>query len=172
MRFRARKYIQTLKAEKIHREKEILKDLRTRMSKEQMRGNDVAQLKGASAWLTSLPLKEEGFILNKREFFDALALRYRWPLSRLPQFCACGKNFDMDHAMSCMKGGYVHRRHDRIRDLFARAMDDVFKGVRIEPPLQPLTGEILPPSANKEDGARLDVVVRDLWNQNELAFCI
>ena len=160
----------TLKAEKIQREKEILKDLRTRMTKEQMRGNEVAQLKGASAWLTSLPLKEEGFVLNKREFFDALALRYRWPLSRLPQYCACGKNFDMDHAMSCMKGGYVHRRHDRIRDLFARAMDDVFKGVRIEPPLQPLTGEILPPSANKEDGARLDVVVRDLWNQNELAF--
>ena len=133
------KYIQTtLKAEKTHIEKEILNDLRTRMTKEQMRGNDVAQLKGASAWLTSLPL-EEGFVLNKREFFDDLAPRYRCLLSRLPQYCACGKNFVMDHATSCMKGGYVHRRHDRIRDLFARAMDDVFKGVGIEPSFQPLT---------------------------------
>ena len=55
--------------------------------------------------------------------------------------------------MSCMKGGYVHKRHDRIRDLFAKVMDDVAQGVRTEPPLTPLTGEILSISANTIDGA-------------------
>ena len=38
--------------------------------------NDVAQEKGASAWLTALPLKEEGFSLNKREFFYARAFSF------------------------------------------------------------------------------------------------
>ncbi len=158
----------SLKAAKTKLHKDTLQDLRSRMTKEQIRANDIAQLKGASAWLTALPLKDEGFVLNKR--FDAVALRYRWQLKRLPQYCACGKNFDMDHAMSCMKGGYIHRRHDRIRDLFARVMEDVAHGVRTEPPLQPLSGEILPPGANTEDGARLDIVARDFWNAFAMAF--
>ena len=32
--------------------------------------------KGASSWLTSLPLKEYGFLLNEQEFQDAISLRY------------------------------------------------------------------------------------------------
>ena len=32
--------------------------------------------KGASAWLSSLPLKKYGYNINKREFKDALCLRY------------------------------------------------------------------------------------------------
>ena len=55
--------------------------------------------------------------------------------------------------MTCKKGGYIHRRHDRVRDLFARVMDDVVQGVRTEPHLQPLSGEIFPAGANIEDGA-------------------
>ena len=66
--------------EEAHKKK--LEDLRKNMSKEQLRANDVAQMKGASAWLTSLPLRDEGFVLNKREFFDAISLRYKWDLKR------------------------------------------------------------------------------------------
>ena len=33
---------------------------------------DLISEKGASSWLTSLPLKEYGFILNKQEFHDAI----------------------------------------------------------------------------------------------------
>ena len=88
----------------------------------------------------------------------------------MPQYCACGKTFDMDHAMTCKKGGYIHRRHDRVRDLFARVMDDVVQGVRTEPHLQPLSGEILSAGANIEDGARLDIVGRGFWNDSEMAF--
>ena len=54
------------------------------MTEEQIRANDIAQLKGSSIWLTALPLVEEGYVLSKREFFDAIYLRYRWQLKRLP----------------------------------------------------------------------------------------
>ena len=61
-----------LKKEKETREKEKLLELRRTMSKNEQRVNEIAQMKGASAWLTALPLKEEGFVLNKCEFFMAL----------------------------------------------------------------------------------------------------
>ena len=54
-----------------------LQQLREKMSPEQLRSNDLAQMRGASSWLTTLPLKSENFDLNKREFYDALSLRYR-----------------------------------------------------------------------------------------------
>ena len=154
--------------EEAHKKK--LEDLRKNMSKEQLRANDVAQMKGASAWLTSLPLKDEGFMLNKREFFDAISLRYKWDLKRLPLKCVCNEAFTSDHAMQCKRGGYVIRRHNRIRDLFAKLLDDVADGVQVEPPLQPLTGEELPANANSESEARLDVAARGFWQQYEMAF--
>lgn len=49
-------------------------------------------------------------------------------------------------------------------------MDDVTHGVRIEPPLQPLSREVLPHGANIEDGARLDIAARDFWQPCEMAF--
>ena len=150
--------------------KEILETLRTNMTKKQLRANDIAQMKGASAWLTSLPLKEEDFVLNKREFFDAISLRYRWDLKRLPLNCICKEAFTADHAMQCMRGGYVGRRHNRIRDLFAKLLDDVADGVHIEPPLQALTGENFPTTTKREDEARLDIAARGFWQQYEMAF--
>ena len=51
--------------------------------------------KVASSWLTSHSLKAENFVLNKREFHEAIR-------------CGkCGKHFSVDHAMSCQKGGYI-----------------------------------------------------------------
>ena len=50
---------------------------------------------GASSWLSALPLKEEGFNLNKSEFQDALNIRYDRVLKNLPSKCACEKKFDL-----------------------------------------------------------------------------
>jgi hypothetical protein len=61
-----------------------------------------------------------------------------WELKRLPSYCACGKQFTVDHAISCLKGGFVHQRHDELRDIFANLLDDVAYDVRVEPPLTPL----------------------------------
>ena len=159
-----------IKAKRNDYQQAILTDIRSRMTPEQIRGNDLAQMKGASAWLTSLPLKEEGYVLNKREFFDAINLRYRWDLKRLPEKCACNKKFDMDHAMNCNTGGYIIRRHDRLRNMFAELLNDVANGVQTEPPLQPLTGEVLPPGSNVENEARLDIAARGFWQDCEMAF--
>ena len=43
------------------------------------RALDLATEKGSAAWLTVLPLQDLGLNLNKREFRDAVKLRYDWP---------------------------------------------------------------------------------------------
>ena len=73
--------------------------------------------KGASSWLNAIPIEEHGLALNKQEFRDSLCLRYNLPLPNLPNYCACGEMFTVNHALSCKKGGFVVQRHDTIRDL-------------------------------------------------------
>ena len=148
----------------------ILEDLTERMSSEQLRGNEIAQMKGASAWLTALPLKEEGYVLSKREFFDAIMVRYMWDVKRLPSKCVCGQGFSVPHAMTCTNGGFIHRRHDKIRDLFADLLNQVSTEVQTEPPLQPLSGERLNNGANTDDEARLDIAARGFWQECEMAY--
>ena len=95
--------------------------------------------------------------------------KYHWTPKYLPSTCPCGKRFDVDHAMSCMKGGFVHRRYDEVQDLFASLLD-VCHDVEVEPHLQTLTGEVLTSSANSSDKAPLDVSVRGFWQRGQRAF--
>ena len=44
----------------------------------------VSSEKGASTWLTTLPLADHGFTLHKGAFRDALCLRYGWVPQELP----------------------------------------------------------------------------------------
>ena len=55
--------------------------LRSNMNDEQIRANDLAQMKGSSSGLTALPLTNEGYVLTQHEFFDTIYLRYRWQLT-------------------------------------------------------------------------------------------
>ncbi|MCP4460821.1 MAG: hypothetical protein GY816_22780, partial [Cytophagales bacterium] len=50
-----------------------------------------AKEKGASSWLTALPLKSLNYTLNKQEFQDGVHLRYGWQIKGMPQYCSCGK---------------------------------------------------------------------------------
>ena len=96
--------------------------------------------------------------------FDALALRYGWPPSKCPINCACGKNFSIEHSLSCAKGGFPSIRHNEVRDTIGNWMSEVCNEVCIEPPLQPVTNETLRgASAIKEDGARLDIAANGFW---------
>ena len=54
---------------------------------------DLAQEKGASSWLTALPLDEHGFTLHKSAFRDALALRYGWVPSHILSHCVCSQQY-------------------------------------------------------------------------------
>ena len=48
------------------------------------RALDLATEKGLSAWLTVLPFQDLGFNLNKRDFHNAVKLRYDWPVKISP----------------------------------------------------------------------------------------
>ena len=46
--------------------------------------------KGISNWLKNLSIKELGYELMKQEFWDAIKIRYNWPLDRISTQCVCG----------------------------------------------------------------------------------
>ena len=54
------------------------------------RAVDHAKEKGASSWLTVLPLSDHGFALHKSAFHDATALRYGWSPPKLPSNAIAG----------------------------------------------------------------------------------
>ena len=127
--------------------------------------------KRASSWLNALPVAEQKFSLNKEEFRDALRLRYNMPLSNLPSYCCCGEQFSIEHALSCKKGGFISKRHDKIRNLLVSLLAKVCHDVECEPHLLPLTGETLHlRSANAQDMARLDAKARSFWQEGVVAF--
>ena len=128
----------------------------------------LAQEKGASSWLNVLPIKEHGFHLHKSDFRDALALRYGWTPVDLPSHCACGKNFTVNHALSCAKGGFPTLRHNELRDLTATLLTESCANVMTEPPLQKLDGETFPgASVNRNDGAGVDIAADNFWGDHK-----
>ena len=128
------------------------------------RAMDLAQEKGASSWLTSLPLEEFGFTLHKGAFKDTTALRYGWLPSLIPSTCACGSNFSVEHVLLCPKGGFPIIQHNEVRDFTANLMTEVCHDVCVEPNLQPITGEVLShATAISDDGARLDIAANGFW---------
>ena len=133
---------------------------------------EIAASPGASSCLTTLPLKEEHFVVNKQEFFDPIYMRYGWQMKRFPLNCACQLNFTIEHALSCHFGGYIVQRHNNIRDTLANMMREVCHDVKVEPALIEETGESedLPPSAIKGNEARADVSCNGFWTRFQRAF--
>ena len=121
--------------------------------------------KGASSWLSVLPIEEHGFALHKGAFRDALCLRYNWQPANLPNKCVCSHYFSVDHALSCSTEGFLTIRHNELRDFTAKVMTEVCHDVCLEPTLQPLTGETLRyATANTKDGAHLDISAQGFWD--------
>ena len=80
--------------------------LRSTLSDEQKRLNELNREQGASSWLTTIPHSEEGYDLTKQLFWDLICIRYGWTLARLPSNCECDNKFDIRHPLSCKKGGF------------------------------------------------------------------
>ena len=90
----------------------------------------------------------------------------------MPIHCPCGAHFSVNHAMSCKKGGFIHARHNELRDLTAKFLSEVCNDVSVEPILQPLNGQqFRHKTANRSLEARLDVAVRGFWNRGQQTFC-
>ena len=124
--------------------------------------------KGAGSWLTALPLKDHGYCLNKQEFRDAICLRYGWRIPNTPHFCGCGSKNNIDHTLTCAKGGFVTMRHNALRDLNAELQREVCKDVVVEPQLLPLETETIEGASG--DRAAPDISSRGIWSTFELTF--
>ncbi len=114
-------------------------DVKDKLPSYLKRHADLASEKGASSWLSVIPIGTHGFQLHKGDFRDALRRRYNWQLSNIPKTCNCGANFSVDNAMICHMGGFPTIRHNDIRDITASLLTEVCHNVATEPPLQPLS---------------------------------
>ena len=146
---------------------EDLKQVMTESSRTYFEG---AQEKGASSWLSALPLKKLGYSLNKQEFRDAVSLRYGWEIRGTPKACVCGEKNTLDHSLICKRGGFVAMRHNILRNVEANLMKEVCRDVQIEPTLLPTNAEELRQQTNNAPGARLDVSARGVWSEGEKTF--
>ena len=146
---------------------EELQKLRSTFSDEQKRLNKLNKEQGASSWLTTIPLSEEGYDLTKQLFWDLIRIRYGWTLTRLPSNCERCNKFDVQHALSCEKGGFVSLRHNHIRYITSIPLKEVCKDMRVEPRLQQLTGEQSTVAGNE---VRLDINARGFWQAGQMAF--
>ena len=166
----AKKIKSKIKLTKMQHHNEELQKLRSTFSDEQKRLNELNREQGASSWLTTIPLSEEGYDLTKQLFWDLIRIRYGWTLTRLPSNCECGNKFDVQHALSCKKGGFVSLRHNHIRNITSILLKEVCKDVRVEPQLQQLTGEYLQHSTAAGNEVRLGVSARGFWQAGQMAF--
>ena len=118
-----------IKEEKKRREEEKVNLVKQQLNPQKLKVYAATTEKGASNWLNSLPLKEHDFCLNKQTFWDSIHLRYGLPLPRLPVKCVCDASFNVEHALTCKKGGFVTIRHNEVRDFTAELLSEVCKDV-------------------------------------------
>ena len=162
----------TVERKKAEFHKNKRSEIYNKMNTKEQRILDLASEKGASSWLTSLPLAEFGFTLNKQEFQDAVLLRYDFRIKNVAAVCACGEQNSVDHALTCKLGGYVSLRHNSLRDTTAELLRShgICKDVETEPSLLPVSGQHLSTGSVLGDDARLDVSARNLWTPLARAF--
>ena len=120
-------------------------NIRSYLTEEQIRLNNLNQEHGSFSWLTTLPLSEEGYDLTKQ----------------------CGEKFDLQHALSCKKGGFGSLQHNFVRNITSSVLSEVCKDVRVEPQLQP---ETFAPSTATGNKVRLDVCARGFWQAGQMTF--
>ena len=71
--------------------------------------------------------------------------------------------------LSCQKGGFIHGRHDEVKELIGNIAGELYHNVEIEPNL-PSSGELLHHSANQQQEARLDISIRGFRQRGQRAF--
>ena len=77
------------------------------------------------------------------------------------------KSFNVEQAFGCPCGGFPFIHRSELCDLMASLLSEVCSNVGVDPALQPLYREPLQyATANREDGAQLEVVAQDFWSQN------
>ena len=77
------------------------------------------------------------------------------------------KQFNVENALSCNRGGFPILRYNELRNITASMLSQVCPNVSVEPHLQPLNGEERThTTAVREENARLDVKANGFWGDN------
>ena len=140
-----------IKAEREKRNQETLRQFLATLDEKKKRMVESLNQKGVSNLLTNLPIKELENELTKQKFWGAIKIRYNWPLDRVPYQCICGASFDVRHALSCKKGGFITLRHIEVPNITSELLVEVCVDVRKEPILQEVNNEDLPQKAKKRN---------------------
>ena len=131
-------------------------ELRTQLDENQKCLNDITHEKEVSNWLKAYPISDQGYDLNKQQFWDRVRLHYGWRLTNISSTWIFGSKMDIQHTISCKKGGFITIKHNDLRDLTANL--EVCKDVDIEPQLLLVTGETFDNrTANTSNEARVDI---------------
>ena len=117
--------------------------LRSTLSDEQKRLNELNREQGALRWLTTIPVSEGNYDLTKQLLWDLIRTRFDWTLTILPSNCECSNKFDIRHVFSCKKWGFVTLQHNHSRNITSIFLKEVCKDVRVKRQLQKLMGEYL-----------------------------
>ena len=131
--------------------------------KTKLRSIEVSMENGVSIWLRVIPIKGNGFFLEKQTFWDAKRMRYNVSLERLPTLCVCGDSFNLQHALSCPKEGLVTTSHNELKNLTAEILGEICKNMVIDPLLTTWTGEEFSKFLNTSNQAIADVSAGGLW---------
>ena len=62
-----------------------------------------------------ISVKRNGFFLEEQVLYNAIWIRHNIPLERLPKLWVCGDSFNLQHAVSCPKGGAVITRYNTLK---------------------------------------------------------
>ena len=80
---------------------------------------------------------------------------------------------DIQHAMSCKKGGFITIRPNNLRDLTTNLLTEVCKDVDIEPQLLPVTGETFNnQTSNTSNETKVVIKSREFWVRDRQAFFV
>ena len=158
------------------RQENEAKTLQARLPEPLQRAVTLAQEKGASAIVTTLPLDREGFYMHKSDWCDTIDLRYGYYPPNMPDRCPCGKPFSLDHSQNCNFGAFRDMRHNEVRDELAKPLRKIYKDVEVEPELQNVPGDVQQyikqkyRSAILDDNAHSDIRVKGVWAKERDAF--
>ena len=115
-----------------------------------------AMEKGASSWLSALPIKATGYALNKQESTDAVCMRYGWKVKGIHTHCACGETKSVDHSLICKLCGNTSMMHNSVRDSEAQIiMKEVCRDVQTEPTLLPINENDYEKGVNTANNAKV-----------------
>ena len=164
------RFIVDQKAEEMS--KQMLQDVLGKASKVLKLAVQAASEKGASSWVTAVPTYTHETILHKRDFVDAIYIRYGWDLLNIPLECKCHEKFSLQHALDCKLGGLRTIQHNEARDTMAQFMKEAgYTQVETEPILQPLSGEeFFYKTANKDSEARSDIKCYSFYKHMRQAY--